>query len=115
MLKKDGLPNDLLANFQPIATIIFAPILNFLILPTLRRFRIPSGACYRMMAGFMCGASSMAIGAIIQWKVYTTSECGYYASTCETSTNISLWWQTPMYMLPGIGELLVITTAYESE
>nr|XP_031859426.1 uncharacterized protein CI109_005070 [Kwoniella shandongensis]KAA5526498.1 hypothetical protein CI109_005070 [Kwoniella shandongensis] len=113
VMRKDGLPNDLLANFTPISIIVFAPIFNYVLFPALRRWRIPTGGCYRMMGGFMLGAIAMAVGAILQWRIYKTSDCGYAASTCKTSTEISLWWQLPMYALPGIGELLVITTAYE--
>jgi POT family proton-dependent oligopeptide transporter len=85
-------------------------------------------------------AVAMAIGAILQWKVYTTSPCGYYATDCEAGlSTVSLWAQmyvsawlqlpqvspscrsqthalrlcSPLYALPAIAELFIYTTSYE--
>lgn len=51
-----------------------------------------------MSIGFVLGMITMIISAIIQWRVYETSPCGYYASdNCAGVSPISLWWQIPIY------------------
>ncbi len=55
----------------------------------------------------------MVMGAVMQYYVYKTSPCGYYASTCEELSTVSLWWQIPLIALPALGELFVNVTSYE--
>lgn len=57
---------------------------------------------------------NMIFAAIIQWKVYQTSPCGYYATDCEDGvSSVSIAWLIPMYVIPAIGELFVNVTSYE--
>ena len=52
----------------------------------------------RMFIGFQLGTINMIGGAILQWRVYETSPCGYSASTCEEGvSSVSLWWQLILY------------------
>jgi len=48
-----------------------------------------------MAFGFFLGGLSMVIGAILQWKVYETSPCGYNATSCTTGeiSTVNLWAQ----------------------
>lgn len=69
-----------------------------------------------MVTGFLFAAATMAVGAILQWRVYETSPCGYHSTMCKTGTTVSplsVWAQLPLYSLPAIGELLVSITSYE--
>ncbi|KAF9464099.1 POT family-domain-containing protein [Collybia nuda] len=112
----NGAPNDLLSNFNPITILVMAPVLNYGIYPYLRKIGINFSPIRRIVAGFIFVAASMVISAILQWRVYETSPCGYYASTCTIGTTVSplsIWIQMPLYTLPAIGELLVILTSYE--
>jgi POT family proton-dependent oligopeptide transporter len=61
----------------------------------------------------MLGVCAMVIGAILQWRVYETSPCGYYATECASVSRVSLWWQIPLIALPACGELFVNVTSYE--
>jgi len=112
-----GVPNDLISNFNPLTIVIVAPILNFAFYPLLRRFGINMTPMWRMSTGFILAGLNMIIGAILQWKVYQSSPCGYYAtSDCQIGdgiSTISLWAQVPLYSLPAIGELFVNVTSYE--
>lgn len=76
----NGAPNDLLSNFNPLTIIIAIPILNYGIYPFLRKHKIPFGRITRITFGFVLCALSSVIGAILQWRVYSTSPCGYYAT-----------------------------------
>ncbi|KAF9465247.1 PTR2-domain-containing protein [Collybia nuda] len=112
----NGAPNDLLSNFNPITIIIMAPILNYGVYPYLRKIGINFSPIRRLVAGFLFAAATMAVGAILQWRVYKTSPCGYYSTTCKVGTTVSplsVWAQLPLYALPAIGELLVKITSYE--
>ena len=76
----NGAPNDLLSNFNPLTIIVAIPILNYGIYPFLRKHKIPFGRITRITFGFVLSALSSVIGAILQWRVYSTSPCGYYAT-----------------------------------
>jgi hypothetical protein len=84
------------------------PLLNFVIYPWLRKMGINFSPVRRIVFGFLVAAVAMVIGAIIQWKIYTTSPCGYYASDCSIGTEvspISVWVQIPLYSLPALAEV----------
>ena len=52
----------------------------------------------------------------IEWRVYETSPCGYYASSCSIGTGVSplsIWWQVPNVVLGAISECFVNVTFYE--
>ncbi|PVH94284.1 PTR2-domain-containing protein [Periconia macrospinosa] len=112
-MKSQGVPNDLLNNFNPLTIIVFSAILSHGLYPLLNRYNINFGRISRITAGFILAAISGAIGAIVQWRVYKLSPCGYYASTCDDVASISIWWQLPNVMLGAISELFVNVTGYE--
>ncbi|KAM0252601.1 hypothetical protein ACHAQJ_007638 [Trichoderma viride] len=109
----NGAPTDLLGNFNPLVIIAFAPVLSYGLYPLLARYGIKFGPIRRMTFGFMMAAISGAIGAIVQWRVYETSPCGYQASTCDNVSPINIWWQVPNVALGAISELFCNVTAYE--
>ena len=112
----NGAPNDLLSNFNPLTIIVVIPILSYVIYPMLRKYKINFGRISRITFGFILATISGVIGAIVQWRVYETSPCGYYASSCSIGTGvspISIWWQIPNVSLGAISECLCNVTAYE--
>lgn len=112
----NGAPNDLLSNFNPLAIIVVIPILSYGIYPMLRKYKIKFGRISRITFGFILATISGVIGAIIQWRVYETSPCGYYASSCSIGTGvspISIWWQIPNVALGAVSECFCNVTAYE--
>ncbi|KAJ7184518.1 PTR2-domain-containing protein [Mycena filopes] len=115
-LTTNGAPNDLLGKFNALTIIIAAPLLNFVIYPWLRKMGINFSPIRRIVFGFLVTAVAMVVGAVIQWKIYTTSPCGYYASDCSIETGvspISIWVQIPLYSLPALGEIFINVTSYE--
>lgn len=112
----NGAPNDLLSNFNPLTIIIMAPILNFGVYPYLRKMGINFSPIRRIVVGYILAAATMAVGAILQWRVYETSPCGYHATRCKIGTTVSplsVWSQLPLYVLPATAELLINITCYE--
>ena len=112
----NGAPNDLLSNFNPLTIIVCIPILSYGLYPMLRKYNIKFGRISRITFGFILATISGVIGAIVQWRVYETSPCGYYASSCSIGTGVSplsIWWQIPNVSLGAISECFCNVTAYE--
>ncbi|KAI0096090.1 POT family protein [Nemania sp. FL0031] len=112
-MTSNGAPNDLLNNFNPLTIIVASPIMGEIVYPFLRRKGIKFGRIDRMLFGFSLAILSGVIGAIVQYRVYETSPCGYEASTCDDVSPISIWWQIPNVSLGAISEIFVNVTAYE--
>ncbi|KAF2844871.1 PTR2-domain-containing protein [Plenodomus tracheiphilus IPT5] len=109
-----GVPNDLLSHFNPLTIIVASFVLSHGLYPLLNRYNIKFGRISRITTGFIIAAISGALGAIVQWRVYELSPCGYQASTCEDGVAaITIWWQLPNVMLGSISELFVNITGYE--
>ncbi|KAJ5670934.1 hypothetical protein N7507_000061 [Penicillium longicatenatum] len=109
----NGAPNDLLSNFNAITIIVFIPILTYGIYPALDRRNIRIGPITRITFGFILAMISGLAGTLVQWKVYSLSPCGSYASTCSEVANISIWWQIPNLSLGALSECFCNVTAYE--
>ncbi|PWY66779.1 oligopeptide transporter [Aspergillus heteromorphus CBS 117.55] len=109
----NGAPNDLLSNFNALTIIVAVPIVDYFIYPFLNRYNIPFKRITKITFGFTLAALSGLAGAIVQWKVYTLSPCGYYASTCAEVAPISIWWQLPNTVLGALSEIFCNVTAYE--
>lgn len=82
----------------------------------LRRMRIAYGPVARMTTGFFLSTLAGVGYAILCWKAYETSPCGYYGSSdpkCEELTSpISLWWEAIPYFIGGFSELFINVPAY---
>lgn len=85
----NGLPNDLLFNFNPISTVIAIPIYNWILYPGLRKRGVNFSLIQRVSCGYFIGAILNACAAIIQWQIYKTSPCGYQATDCKIGTGVS--------------------------
>lgn len=113
------MPNDIINNLNPIALIVFIPVFDKLLYPALARVGITMKPIRRIFLGFMCGTASMVIAALIQHFIYEQSPCGTNASdvggcVAELGTpNISVWVQTPAYVLVSFSEIFASITALE--
>jgi len=114
-----GTPNDLFQNFDPIALIIFIPIMDVLVYPGLRRLGFVPRPIFRIWLGFMFGAAAMVYSAVLQHFIYKTNPCGDFASGCEdadgnsTPSSITVWVQVPPYVLIAISEIFASITGLE--
>ncbi|KAH8681702.1 POT family-domain-containing protein [Xylariales sp. PMI_506] len=109
----NGAPNDLLNSFNPLVICVFTPIVAYGLYPLLNRFGIRFGRIKRITFGFLLCAISGICGGLVQLYVYRTSPCGYYASTCDGVSPISIWWQVPNTALGAISEIFANVTSYE--
>ena len=116
-----GIPNDLMQNFDPIAIIVFVPLIDRVIYPALRKAHIPFKPISRITFGFWICASAMAYAAIVQHLIYAAGPC-YEQPLCDASldadgvaqgNNVHIAIQTPAYMLIGISEIFASATGYE--
>ncbi|GJC86136.1 peptide transporter PTR2 [Colletotrichum liriopes] len=112
-MTSDGAPNDLLSHFNPLVIIIFSPFMANVVYPFLERRNIRFGRISRMTLGFVLATISSVIGALVQWRVYETSPCGYNASDCDGVSPLSIWWQIPNVALGAMSEIFINVTSYE--
>ncbi|KAI9370120.1 POT family-domain-containing protein [Aspergillus egyptiacus] len=120
MLKTDGVPNDLISNFNPLSIIVFAPILNYGLYPLLRRWHIHYGPVARMTTGLALSSLAGVGYTVLNHYAYKLGPCGKYGSsdTCVDENGVSLvapitiWWIAIPYAIGGISELFVNVPAY---
>lgn len=109
----NGVPNDLLANFNPLALIILIPTMDLLVYPALRRSGIILRPIFRIWLGFMFAAMAMGYSAILQFFIYRTNPCGEHASSCNQPSTVSVWVQVPCYVFIAISEIFASITGLE--
>ncbi|KAF3940810.1 hypothetical protein ABW19_dt0201606 [Dactylella cylindrospora] len=115
-----GIPNDLMQNFDPIAIIVFVPIIDRIVYPLLQKAHIPFLPITRIAFGFTIASFAMAYAAVVQYLIYTSPPC-YRTPLCEASevngmakgNKVHIAIQTPAYILIGIAEILASVTGYE--
>ncbi|KAG5989473.1 hypothetical protein E4U54_004323 [Claviceps lovelessii] len=131
MLTSNGVPNDVIGNFNPLSIIIMGPILNdakhvayrraqskYVIYPMLRKAKISYGPVARITTGFLISTLAGIAYTVLCYKAYQTSPCGWYASTdprCvdnDLFSPISLWWEAVPFALGGFSELFINVPAY---
>ncbi|KAF2118407.1 POT family-domain-containing protein [Lophiotrema nucula] len=115
-----GIPNDLMQNFDPIAIIVFLPILDRFVYPAMRKAKIPFPPINRIVAGFWVASLAMVYAAVIQYYIYKAGPC-YGKPLCDASivdgvaqgNHIHIASQTGAYMLIGISEIFASVTGLE--
>lgn len=120
MLTTNGVPNDVITNFNPLVIIFGVPVFTYGIWPMFRKSRIRVGPITRIFVGLLlCSISSIGWPIITNYA-YTTGPCGNRASslTCVDADGISLvspisiWWTVIPVSLTALCEILVNVTAY---
>ncbi|KAI1385416.1 PTR2-domain-containing protein [Hypoxylon trugodes] len=126
-----GVPNDVVNNLDPISLLIFIPIADKLMYPALRRRGINLTPIKKITGAFILATLSMVVAAIIQHYIYMQSPCrslsGYgYIENCKDVRNLpdnaaetdykaplSVWIQTPAYVLVAFAEIGASITGLE--
>jgi len=119
-MRLHGIPNDLMQNFDPIAILFFAPIMDRFIYPLLQKYHIKFRPISRIAFGFIVASMSMLYAAVLQHFIYKAGPC-YGQPLCDLSVvdgtnignNIHVAIQTPAYMLIGISEIFASVTGLE--
>jgi len=117
-----GMPNDLMQNFDPISIIVFIPILDMVVYPILRKFKIELKPIARITIGFFFGAICLAYAAIVQHIIYNAGPCygnpggcpaGMNADGGALPNNVHIAVQTPAYVFIGLAEIFISVTGLE--
>jgi proton-dependent oligopeptide transporter, POT family len=118
-MKLDGVPNDVLANLNPISIIILVPALDGLVYPVLRKMRIRFTPIKKITAGYFTACAAMIWTAVVQYYIYQRSECGQHASgkkadgTRCANADVNVWAQSGSYILTGLAEIFASITSLE--
>lgn len=118
MLTSNGVPNDVISNFNSLSIIVLGPALNYALYPMLRKAKIHYGPVARITTGFFISTLAGIGYTVLCYKAYQTSPCGWYGSTdpqCvenDLFSPISLWWEAIPYALGGFSELFINVPAY---
>jgi len=120
MLTTNGVPNDVISNFNSLSIIFMAPVLNYGLYPLLRRWKIHYGPVARITTGLFLSTCGGAAYTILNYYAYKEGPCGKYGSSlsCVDAdgnslvSNISIWWMAIPYAVGGISELFVNVPAY---
>lgn len=120
MLTTNGVPNDVISNFNSLSIILFAPILNYMLYPALRKMRIQYGPIARITTGLALSTIGGIGYTVLNYYAYKIGPCGKFGSsaTCVDADGVSLvapitiWWVAIPYALGGISELFINVPAY---
>ena len=113
MLTGNGVPNDVISNFNSLSIIVLGPVLNYGLYPALRKARIHYGPVARITTGFAISTLAGVGYCILCWKAYQTNPCGWYGSTDPVCVDgglvspISLWVAAIPFALGGFSELFI--------
>ncbi|KAI2637525.1 major facilitator superfamily transporter peptide [Xylaria nigripes] len=115
-LKTNGVPNDVISNFNSLSIILCAPILNYGLYPLLRRLNIHYGPIARITTGLAMSTMGGVGYTVLQHYVYKLSPCGDQATNdCKIGDGvapITIWWVAIPYAIGGISELFINVPAY---
>lgn len=116
MLTTNGVPNDVINNFNSLSIICFMPVLNFGLYPLLRKLNIHYGPVARITTGLAMSTVGGIGYTVLNYYAYQQSPCGNMGSSdCEIGTGvapISIWFAAIPFALGGISELFVNVPAY---
>jgi dipeptide/tripeptide permease len=92
MLTTNGVPNDVISNFNSLSIIVFAPILNYGLYPLLRRMNIHYGPVARITTGLALSSIGAVGYAVLNYYAYKLGPCGNFGSSasCVDANGVSL-------------------------
>ncbi|KAI0395326.1 major facilitator superfamily transporter peptide [Xylariaceae sp. FL0594] len=115
-LRTDGVPNDVISNFNSLTIIACAPLLNYGLYPLLRKWNIHYGPVARITTGLALSTLGGVGYTIIQYYAYKLSPCGNQATNeCTVGigvADITIWWMAIPYGIGGFSELFINVPAY---
>lgn len=112
-LTRNGVPNDLITNLNPISLVIFIPIVDNFLYPALRKAGIRFTPIKRIAFGFMLASLAMVSATVIQYYIYKLGPCGDEMNSCDDPAPINVWVQTVPYVLVGFSEIFTSITGLE--
>lgn len=119
VMKLNGVPNDIVSNFNPLFIVLLIPIMDQLVYPGLRKLGFHYTPIKRIASGFALASMAMISATVTQYYIYKMSPCGKEANSCEDENgdplvaNISVWVQLLPYGLIGFSEIMASVTSLE--
>jgi len=109
--------------FDSLAIMILIPVVDRGLYPCLERLGLPLGMLTKIGIGFGFAAASVAVAGVIELErksmhmlplgANATATCGGDGGKPLPMSELSIWWQTPQYVLIGLGEIFAAITCYE--
>ncbi|KAJ7234447.1 POT family-domain-containing protein [Mycena rebaudengoi] len=118
-METHGLPNDVIGFINPLSVIVLLPLAQQILYPALRKAKITFSPINRMALGFLLEVFAMAYASGVQHLVYSAGPCYNAPLKCPESrngtipNNVSVFLQTPIYVLEGLGEVFSSPSTYE--
>ncbi|KAF2010212.1 MFS peptide transporter-like protein Ptr2 [Aaosphaeria arxii CBS 175.79] len=117
-MTRNGVPNDVITNLNPISLVIFIPLVDNFLYPGLRKAGIRFTPIKRITAGFFLASMAMVGASVIQHYIYATGKCGKYMNSCKEGDTkiaapINVWVQAVPYVLVGFSEIFASITGLE--
>jgi dipeptide/tripeptide permease len=117
-METHGIPNDSLANIDPIVIITFIPLLDRWGYPLLQRRGYNLTAITRISIGFAFAALAMFYAGFLQNRIYAAPPCFSHplAADCENGTvpnHVNVLTQVPSYFLLALSEVFASVTGLE--
>jgi POT family proton-dependent oligopeptide transporter len=115
-MTRNGVPNDVITNLNPISLVIFIPIVDNFLYPALRKANIRFTPIKRIAFGFLLASLAMVSASVIQHYIYKTGPCGNQMNNCDEELGpapINVWAQSVPYVLVGFSEIFTSITGLE--
>jgi dipeptide/tripeptide permease len=116
MLTTNGVPNDVIQNFNSLSIICTVPIFNYVIYPSLRKAKIHYGPISRVTTGLFLSSCGGVAYTVLNYYAYKQSPCGEFGSDdCQIGTGvapISVWLMAVPFGIGGVSEVFVNVPAY---
>jgi POT family proton-dependent oligopeptide transporter len=122
-MRLDGIPNDTMQAWNPLACILLGPVVQHGLFPLLRRLRIPFGPVVRISVACTIMGAAMAYAAILQHVIYSRGPCFDRPGACaaassadgtiQAGNDLSVWKQLPVWFVLAVGEILGFATISE--
>ena len=117
-MESHGIPNDAMANIDPITAIILVPILDRMTYLILGRLKLSFPPLIKITWGFILCGLEMAYAAVIQHLIYLAPPCFEHprSQDCmegKLPNQIHVIPQTPAYILIALSEIFAVTSGYE--
>lgn len=121
-MRLDGMPNDTMQVFNPVACIILGPVIQRGLFGWLRKRGISFRPIARISMACFIMSVAMAYAAGIQHLIYSRGPCFDRPLVCaeaQVSTDriigndIAVWVQMPVWFILAIGEILGFATISE--
>ncbi|PQE04433.1 oligopeptide transporter protein [Rutstroemia sp. NJR-2017a BVV2] len=115
-MQTHGIPNDIMYNLNPISVMVFLPLFQSWIYPTLEKRKINFSAEHRIGVGLFCAALAIGYTTGIQDLIYNTGPCFNHPLKCAGPTvpnDVNIGVQTPTYVFLAWAEILAIVSGTE--